>query len=138
MVTFPSVLMDLTLTPDLQRLGCSASNGFWDFHRTWQFLDHFSFEHRTILAIDRAQEPKLSHPPRVFRALKRSYARPWVLEAELLMDDLLGLRTTQRHFLQSHYFDTFLFSFLENKILFLCFTAEIKSDCNRGHPLSLG
>lgn len=110
MVIFPSVWMNLTLVPNHQRLGCSAANGFWDFCRTWQFWDHFSFEHRTILAIESTQEPRLSQPPRVLGALKHSYARPWLLAAELLKGDWLGSRVLRR-FLQSHYFDAFLFSF---------------------------
>lgn len=71
-----------------------------------------SLEHRTILAIERAQEPALSQLPGVFGALKLlAMQDPRVLAAELLMGGLLGPRTPQRRFLQSHYFDAFLFSF---------------------------
>lgn len=81
--------LNIHLQPSALRM-LSLYNGFWDFRRTRQFGDHFSSEHRTILAGDGAREPKLSPPPRVFRALNCSYARPWVLAAEPLMGDCWG------------------------------------------------
>lgn len=122
MVIFPSVWMDFTLVPSHRGLGCSAANGFWDFCRTWPLWDHFSFEHRTVLAVDSTQEPRLSQPPRVLGALKHKLCKALAPGSRASLGRLAGAegagaegagaRALGRS-LQSHYFDTFLFSFGE-------------------------
>lgn len=122
MVIFPSVWMDFTLVPSHRGLGCSAANGFWDFCRTWPLWDHFSFEHHTILAVDSTQEQRLSQPPRVLGALKHKLCKALAPGSRASLGRLAGAegagaegagaRALGRS-LQSHYFDTFLFSFGE-------------------------